>query len=160
MSTSTRPESKPANRSTTGSAAQQPATAANLDAVAMILKQAGRSADEAAALAALDAADRAAETQFSGEAPTLVSLYGRARAAEFYAGRFNPSPEVAKVMGDSLQFLLKRKKNGTLFDHEKMLFHEDTLTGLAQLGFFGLAIPQQYGGSGAQLGHLGPLLRG
>ncbi len=159
MSTSTRPETKSAPHATADSMADQRSSAANLDAVAMILKQAGRSADEAAALSALDAADRAAETQFSGAPPTLVSLYGSARAAEFHAGRFNPSPEVARVMGDSLQFLLKRKKDGTLLDHEKMLFHAKTLDGLAEIGFFGLAIPKQYGGSGAQLGHLGPLLR-
>ena len=129
------------------------------DAVSMILKQAGRTAEEVAALATLDAADRAAENQFSGGAPTLVSLFGEARAAEFFGGRFNPSPEVAKVMGDSLAFLLRRKQEGTLLDHEKMLFHDDTLAGLAEIGFFGLAIPTEYGGSGARLGDLGPLLR-
>ena len=129
------------------------------DAVSLILKQAGRTAEEVAALSTLDDADRAAEGQFSGEAPTLASLFGNAKAAEFYAGRFNPSPEVAKVMGDSLEFAMQRKKDGTLLDHEKMLFHDDTISGLADLGFFGLAIPQQYGGSGAKLGDLGPLLR-
>lgn len=129
------------------------------DAVSMILKQAGRSADEVASLAALDAADRAAEHQFSGEAPTLTSLFGRAKAAEFYGGRFSPSPEVAQVMSHSLDFLLKRKKAGTLLDQEKMLFHDETLAGLAEIGFFGLAIPKEYGGSGARLGDLGPLLR-
>ncbi|MEQ1906814.1 MAG: acyl-CoA dehydrogenase, partial [Pirellulaceae bacterium] len=93
----------------------------NADAVSMILKQAGKSADEVAALATLDAADRAAENQFSGEAPTISSLFGTGKAAEFYAGTFAPTPEVAKVMSDSMTFLLQRKKDGTLFDHEKML---------------------------------------
>ncbi len=132
---------------------------ANLDAVSMILKQAGRSADEVAALSTLDDADRSAENEFSGEAPTLTSLFKSASAAEFYAGRFNPSPEVAKVMGDCMDFLLKRKQAGTLLDHHKMLFHDETIEGLAQRGFFGLAIPKEYGGSGAALGDLGPLLR-
>ena len=40
-----------------------------------------------------------------------------------------------------------------------MLFHDDTISGLARIGFFGLAIPKEYGGSGAELGDLGPLLR-
>ena len=132
---------------------------ASIDAVSLILKQAGLSADEVAALATLDDADRAAETQFSGRAPTLESLFGNVNAASFDAGRFNPSPEVAQVMGNSMEFLLRRKTDGTLLDHEKMLFHDDTLAGLAERGFFGLAIPQQYGGSGARLGDLGPLLR-
>ncbi len=131
----------------------------NADAVSLILKQAGRGADEVAALATLDDADRAAETQFTGEPPTITSLFGNARAAEFYAGRFNPPPQVTKVMADSLEYLMRRKKEGTLLDHAKMLFHDDTIDGLAKLGFFGLAIPEAYGGSGAQLGHLGPLLR-
>jgi alkylation response protein AidB-like acyl-CoA dehydrogenase len=131
----------------------------NLDAVSMILKQAGKGADEVAALSTLDDADRAAENQFSGEAPTIASLFGKGKAAEFYAGSFNPSPQVAKVMSDSMAFLLERKKNETLLDHRKMLFHSDTISGLAQLGFFGLAIPEKYGGSGAKLGDLGPLLR-
>lgn len=129
------------------------------DAVSMILKQAGRTADEVASLATLDDADRAAEGQFSGEAPTLASLFGSARAAEFFAGKFSPSAEVAKTMGDSIDFLLNRKKAKTLFDNEKMLFHDDTINGLGDIGFFGLAIPKQYGGSGAKLGDLGPLLR-
>ena len=79
---------------------------ANLDAVSMILKQAGRSADEVAALSTLDDADRSAESEFTGAAPTLTSLFANAKAAEFYAGRFNPEPEVAKTMGDCMDFLM------------------------------------------------------
>jgi acyl-CoA dehydrogenase len=131
----------------------------NTDAISLIMKQAGRSADEVASLATLDDADRAAEVQFSGEPPTLTSLFGTAKAAEFDAGRFSPSPEVAKTMSQCIEFLIERKNAGTLLDHVKMLLHEDTLSGLAKLGFFGLAIPKQYGGSGAKLGDLGPLLR-
>ena len=129
------------------------------DIVALILKQAGRSADEVASLATLDEADRSAERQFSGEAPTLVSLFGSAAATDFDAGRFSPSPKVAETMAKSLEFLLRRKRAGILLDHSKMLFHDDTIRGLAELGFFGLAIPENYGGSGAKLGDLGPLLR-
>ena len=129
------------------------------DAVTLILKQAGKEADEIAALSSLDDADRVAEDQFSGAAPTLVSLFGRVNANEFFAGKFNPSNEVAQVMSASLEFLMKRKKEGTLCDHRKMLFQDETISGLAKLGFFGLAIPQEYGGSGARLGDLGPLLR-
>lgn len=129
------------------------------DAISLILKQAGRSADEVASLATLDDADRAAEKQFSGEAPTITSLFGSAKASEFDAGRFSPSSEVAHTMAASIEFLLKRKKAGTLLDHSKMLFQDETIAGLAGIGFFGLAIPKQYGGSGAKLGDLGPLLR-
>ena len=129
------------------------------DALAMILAQAGKTADEIASLATLDEADRLAEKQFSGEAPTLSSLFGKARASELDAGVFRPSAEVAEIMGNCLEFLLDRKKNGTLLDHKKMLFHDDTISGLARLGFFGLAIPKEYDGAGAKLGDLGPLLR-
>jgi len=131
----------------------------NNDAISLIMKQAGRSAEEVASLSTLDDADRAAENQFTGEAPTLTSLFGHGRAVEFDAGRFSPSAEVAKTMSECFEFLLRRKKAGTLLDHRKMLFHDQTLEGLASLGFFGLAIPKQYGGSGAKLGDLGPLLR-
>ncbi len=140
------------------SESQQPAEAKD-DAMALILQQAGKSAAEVAALSTLDDADSAAENQFSGEAPTIASLFGTGKAREFYAGKFAPSPEVAKCMGDSLDFLMQRKKEGTLVDNEKMLFRPDIISGLADRGFFGLAIPQQYGGSGAKLGDLGPLLR-
>ena len=132
---------------------------ANDDAMALILQQAGKSADEVAALSTLDDADRSAESQFTGEAPTITALFGRGKAREFYAGTFAPSQKVAKVMGECLDFLMKRKKEGTLCNHEKMLFREDIISGLAERGFFGLAIPEQYGGSGAKLGDLGPLLR-
>jgi alkylation response protein AidB-like acyl-CoA dehydrogenase len=40
-----------------------------------------------------------------------------------------------------------------------MLFRDETLSGLAEIGFFGLAIPKRYEGKGAKLGDLGPLLR-
>ncbi len=129
------------------------------DAVAMILQQAGKSADEIAALSTLDEADRSAENQFSGAAPTLTSLFGKGKAREFYAGEFSPSAEVADVMGRSLDFLMKNKKAGTLFDNQRMLFRDEIIQGLADVGFFGLAIPKEYGGSGAKLGDLGPLLR-
>ncbi len=136
-----------------------PGPSPGTDAISLILKQAGKTADEVAALATLDDADRSAEKQFSGEAPTITSLFGNVKASEFVAGRFSPSAEVASTMAESLEFLLKRKRVGNLVDHEKMLFHADTLAGLAKLGFFGLTIPKQYGGKGAQLGDLGPLLR-
>lgn len=129
------------------------------DAMAMILQQAGKSAAEVAALSTLDDADRTAENQFSGEAPTIASLFGTGKAREFNAGTFSPSPEVAKVMGDCLDFLMSRKTEGTLFDNEKMLFRDDVIKGLADRKFFGLAIPKEYEGCGAKLGDLGPLLR-
>ena len=112
----------------------------NDEAIALILQQAGKSADEIAALSTLDDADSSAETQFSGEAPTLASLFGTGKAREFYAGKFSPSTKVAKVMGDSLDFLLKRKKAGTLLDNERMLFHSEVISGLAECGFFGLSL--------------------
>ena len=92
----------------------------NVDAISLILKQAGRTADEVASLATLDDADRAAERQFSGEAPTITSLFGNVKAIEFDPGRFNPSPEVANTMASSIEFLLKRKKAGSLLDHAKV----------------------------------------
>lgn len=129
------------------------------DAMTMILRQAGKSAEEVAALTTLDDADRSAENQFSGEAPTIASLFGTAKASEFHAGTFAPSPAVARVMGESLDFLMQCQANDALLDHSQMLFRDEVISGLAQRGFFGLAIPEQYGGSGAKLGDLGPLLR-
>ena len=133
-------------------------TNASRDAISKILQQAGKSAEDRA-LATLDEADRAAELQFSGSAPTIESLFGRAKAREFYAGDFSPTKEVADVMGKSLDFLLAKKKEAKLLNNQTMLFHDDVISGLAEIGFFGLAIPKQYGGSGAELGDLGPLLR-
>ena len=46
-------------------------------AMALILQQAGKSADEVASLATLDDADRSAENQFSGEPPTITALFGK-----------------------------------------------------------------------------------
>ena len=135
------------------------ASSSSDDGMALILQQAGKSAAEVAALATLDDADSTAENQFSGQAPTIASLFGTGKAREFFAGNFTPDPTVASVMGASLEFLMKRKKEGTLVDNQKMLFRSDIITGLAERGFFGLAIPKQYGGSGAKLGDLGPLLR-
>jgi alkylation response protein AidB-like acyl-CoA dehydrogenase len=134
---------------------EKPAT----DAISLILAQAGRTAEEIASLATLDDADRAAEGQFSGEAPTLTTLFGSIRVTELDAGEFSPTKQVAETMARCLEFVVSRKKEGTLLDHQKMLFHDDTISGLAERGFFGLAIPKEYAGSGAKLGDLGPLLR-
>ncbi len=129
------------------------------DAMALILQQAGKSAAEVAALSTLDDADMTAEGQFSGEAPTIASLFGHGKAREFDAGQFSPTPRVAEVMGRSLDFLMQRKNSDALLDHKRMLFQQSILDGLSEIGFFGLAIPEAYGGSGAKLGDLGPLLR-
>jgi alkylation response protein AidB-like acyl-CoA dehydrogenase len=129
------------------------------DAISLILAQAGRRPEEIASLATLDDADRTAERQFSGEAPTLTTLYGSARAADLDPGEFRPEPDVAATMAACLEFVMGRAREGTLLDHDRMLFSTDIVTGLAARGFFGLAIPKQYGGSGAKLGDLGPLLR-
>ena len=147
----------PAAWATERTAAGRPG--AGSDAISLILAQAGRRQEEIASLATLDDADRAAERQFSGQAPTLASLYGVAAARELAAGRFSPAPEVAATMAACLEFVLDRKRAGTLVDEERMLFHADTIAGLAARGFFGLAIPKEYGGKGAKLGDLGPLLR-
>ncbi|MEM7478086.1 MAG: acyl-CoA dehydrogenase family protein [Planctomycetota bacterium] len=129
------------------------------DAMTMILQQAGKSAEEVAALTTLDDADRSAENQFSGEAPTIASLFGTGKAREFDPGSFSPAPKVAKTMGECLDFLMQCNEQGTLLNNERMLFQDGVIHGLAERGFFGLAIPEQYGGSGAKLGDLGPLLR-
>ncbi len=136
-----------------------PAAPDGNDAISLILAQAGRRPEEIASLATLDDADRTAERQFTGEPPTLTTLFGSARAADLDPGEFRPEPDVAAAMAACLDFVLARKKAGTLLDHDRMLFAPDTITGLASRGFFGLAIPKQYGGSGAMLGDLGPLLR-
>ena len=88
------------------------ASKSSADAVSLILSRRDEAPMKSPRFRRWMKADRAAETQFSGEAPTLTSLFGNARAAEFYAGRFNPSPEVARVMADSLEFLIRRKNEG------------------------------------------------
>ncbi len=139
--------------------AATPPPSSGSDAISLILAQAGRRPEEIASLTTLDDADRMAESQFAGEAPTITSLFGTARVADFDPGRFNPEPDVAATMAACLEFVITRAKDGTLIDRERMLFHADTIGGLASRGFFGLAIPKAYGGSGAKLGDLGPLLR-
>jgi len=129
------------------------------DAISLLLRQAGRTASEVASLTTLDDADRAAESQFSGDPPTITSMFGRVRAAEFDAGPFRPAPDVMHTMAACISMLIQRKKSETLLDYSKLLFRDETLSELAGLGFFGLAIPKRYGGSGARLGDLGPLLR-
>lgn len=103
-------------------------TSADAESIALILQQAGKSADEIAALATLDDADRTAEGQFSGEAPTIASLFGTGKAHEFHAGSFAPSVEVATCMGRCIDFLLSRKKEKSLLDNERMLFRKDIIS--------------------------------
>ncbi|NRA67208.1 MAG: acyl-CoA/acyl-ACP dehydrogenase [Pseudobacteriovorax sp.] len=134
-------------------------TTATNHGITKILQQSGKSREEIASLTALDDADRSADQLFSGAAPTVESLFGTPKAREFYAGQFAPSKTVGAVMNRSIEFLLEQKKSDGLLDHKRMLFTESVISGLSQIGFFGLAIPEEYGGSGAKLGDLGPLLR-
>ena len=90
------------------------ASSSSDDGMALILQQAGKSAAEVAALATLDDADSTAENQFSGQAPTIASLFGTGKAREFFAGNFTPDANVASVMGASLEFLMKRKRKAPL----------------------------------------------
>ena len=70
------------------------------DAMALILQQAGKSADEVAALSTLDDADRSAESQFSGEAPTITSLFGKGRQSD---GRLPRVSDEAQEREDALR---------------------------------------------------------
>ena len=91
-------------------ASSKTASESGADALTLILTQAGKTAEEIASLSTLDDADRMAENQFSGEAPTLSTLFGTGRARELDAGTFSPSPEVASTMAACIEFLMQRKR--------------------------------------------------
>ncbi len=114
----------------------------------------GKSHAEASKTGAIDRADDQVEALFARKYQTVGSPVHRAVwERDFPVNLFQPhpvtgDPEVERVMSDSLAVISRRHETGTLLGEDGRITPE-TLTDLASVGYWGLLVDRQYGGSGS-----------
>jgi alkylation response protein AidB-like acyl-CoA dehydrogenase len=127
------------------------------------LKLGGKSEEEARRTGAIDKADDQVEALFAPQYQTTASPAHRAVwdqeiPVELFTSQAPVTPpDVAKVMDDSLAVVRKHKTAGTLFD-ERRKITSAVLQELGHIGYWGLLVDRQYGGSGAPFSSFAPFL--
>jgi alkylation response protein AidB-like acyl-CoA dehydrogenase len=123
----------------------------------------GKSAEEAKRMGAVDTADDQVEALFAPEYQTVNSPVHRAvwdRGVPVGLFR-SPSPKtpanVQRVMDDSLAAVQRHKAAGTLLNDEGKIA-ESVFRDLGQVGYWGLLVGEEYGGSGAPFSSFAPFL--
>ena len=118
------------------------------------LKLGGKSEDEARRTGAIDKADDQVESLFAPQYQTVNSPVHRAiwehtLPVELFTSQTPPTPpQVEQVMQQSLDVVRKHREAATLLD-ENHKISEGVLHDLAGVGYWGLLVDREYGGSGA-----------
>jgi alkylation response protein AidB-like acyl-CoA dehydrogenase len=118
------------------------------------LKLSGKSAEEARTTGALDRADEQVEKLFAAKYQTTGSPVHRAvwddvLPGELFVAKEQPvSDAVQLVMLKSLEIVRERWRQKTIFDAQGKVSRE-TLSALAEAGYWGLLVDREYGGQGA-----------
>jgi len=121
------------------------------------LKLGGKSDEEAQRTGAIDKADDQVEALFSPQYQTAASPVHRAVWDDqvpvelFQSNRAEPPDDVRQVMDDSLAVVRRHHQAGTLLDANGKI-RERVLSELAEVGYWGLLVDREYGGSGASFG--------
>lgn len=156
MSTEITPENE--RRETSRKSDSRPATAATKPEsfAEVALRLGGASADEARRTGTIDNADDEVEALFSPQYKTAGSPIHRAvwdkqvDSSLFQAKGAPANPSVARVINQSLAIVRKHRNEGTLFgDDDKITVK--VLAELGSVGYWGLLVDPQYGGSGATM---------
>ena len=127
------------------------------------LKLGGKSADEAKRTGAIDSADDNVESLFQPQYQTVNSpahraVWDRGLPVELFQTIPSEAPaDVRKVMDDSVNTVHRHRADGTLMDeHHKLTNH--VLEDLAGVGYWGLLVSRDYGGSGTPFKNFAPFL--
>ncbi len=118
------------------------------------LKLGGKSAEEAGRMGALDKADDQVDQLFAKKyqttnSPVHRAIWDRELPVELFESKPPVTPpEVDRVMQDSLSVMRKHVQAGTNLD-EKRKVPQNVLDELGEVGYWGLLVDKQYGGSGA-----------
>ncbi|TWT73478.1 Acyl-CoA dehydrogenase [Posidoniimonas polymericola] len=116
------------------------------------LKLGGKSDDEARRTGAIDTADDQVEQLFAAQYQTVNSPAHRAvwdrsvPTDEFLSTPPKTPAEVQKVMDDSIAVVSRHKQAGTLLNDEGKT-REEVLQELAGVGYWGLLVGKEFGGS-------------
>jgi alkylation response protein AidB-like acyl-CoA dehydrogenase len=123
----------------------------------------GKSADEARRTGAIDTADDQVESLFAAEyqtanSPAHRAVWDRGVPVElFRSAAPQTPPEVQTVMDDSVMVVQRHKQAGTLHNEERKIA-ESVLADLGAVGYWGLLVGKDYGGSGAPFSSFAPFL--
>jgi alkylation response protein AidB-like acyl-CoA dehydrogenase len=118
------------------------------------LKMGGKTEDEARRMGAVDKADDQVEQMFAKRHQTVNSpvhqaIWNRELPVElFQSKKAQVPPEVERVMNDSLEVMRKHVKAGTNLDEKKKV-PQNVLDELGGVGYWGLLVGKDYGGSGS-----------
>ena len=121
--------------------------------VEVALKLGGKSEEETRKTGTLDRADDQVEAMFATRYQTARSPIHRAiwdnelPVSLFQAGKPEVPADCRKVMDDSLAVVRRHNAAGTLFDENRKIA-ELVLKDLGAVGYWGLLVDREYGGSG------------
>ncbi len=127
------------------------------------LRMGGKSAEEAERTGAIDRADDQVEELFQPQHQTVNSpihraVWSRKLPVElFQAGPMETAENVQTVMDDSIEVVERHRQQGSLLDENKKS-SEAVLKELGDVGYWGLLVDRDYGGSGASFRSFGPFL--
>ncbi len=120
------------------------------------LRLGGASEDEARRTGVLDSADDQVEDLFAPQYQTVNSPAHRAvwdkevPTSLFQSTAAKNDPEVEKVVEASIQIVRRHREAGTLLDENKKI-REEVLDQLGEVGYWGMLVDKQYGGSGSSM---------
>lgn len=123
----------------------------------------GKSVDEARRTGAIDTADDQVEALFAPQYQTVNSpahraVWDRGVPTELFTSTLPQTPpDVQKVMDDSIAVAQRHKAARTLLNQEGKIT-EAVLSDLAAVGYWGLLVGKEFGGSGAPFSSFAPFL--
>jgi alkylation response protein AidB-like acyl-CoA dehydrogenase len=118
------------------------------------LKLSGKSDEEARKTGAIDRADEQVEALFAEKyrtegSPAHKAVWGDSFPLELFVTNDSPTPpKCDQVMEKSVSLIRSMHESGTAYD-ENGKMSNGLLSGLGETGYWGLLVPQEYGGSGA-----------
>lgn len=129
----------------------------------MALKLGGKSDDEARRTGAIDRADDQVEDMFKPQYQTVNSpahraVWDRGVPVDLFRSKeFTTPADIQQVMDRSIDTVKNHRDSGTLLD-ERGKIRDQVLDDLGGVGYWGLLVGKQYGGSGAPFRSFAPFL--
>src|SRR5437762_2056426 len=127
------------------------------------LRLGGKSDEEARRMGAVDRADEQVESLFAPQYQTTNSPVhkaiwdGNAPLELFMPPALPASHPCDDAMERSLEITRRRRAQGALLNHDGKV-SEETIQDLASAGYWGMLIPQKYGGQAAPFARFAPFL--
>jgi acyl-CoA dehydrogenase len=131
--------------------------------VEVALALGGKSAEETRKTGTLDRADEQVEALFApryqtANSPIHRAVWDRDLPVDLFLSEPPKVPaDTERVMSSSLDVVTRHKASGTLLDERKKISNR-VFEDLAQVGYWGLLVDRQYGGTGAPFSAFAPFL--